>query len=252
MANNIIGYVIFNTIFLTICVITIIYSVKVYIGTKNEKNPIEQYEHEHNVTNRLLLYSPEFPSLKNEPKINKYCQCGNIFLNDICTEEQINKGCYDITLNEQNNLLRNLVDASFCSEVKDEINKNKKFSEIFTLNYAIVSKDALGILFFNSCLAVVIIFIISFLFCTCYCQETAIRFVLKSKLTIFSAIITCGLIDLICFIIMLVKYYKGMTTGKFHKAHFINFIFITEFPHFKIFKKFIYSRRSNKMRFKIP
>ena len=66
-------------------------------------------------------------------------------LKNICSEEQIISGCYDITPNNQKSPLRNLATNIFCYEIEDKL-KDKKLSEVFILNYGMVSKMALGIL----------------------------------------------------------------------------------------------------------
>ena len=87
MSNNAFGNII-QTINLCLSIAIIIFIVRIYNETKKDKNPIEQYEHDHGHTNRLLLYSPESPSVKDEPQKNKYCQCGDKFLNKICTKNK--------------------------------------------------------------------------------------------------------------------------------------------------------------------
>jgi hypothetical protein len=193
----------------------IVFIARIYNATKSPLNPIEQYEQYQYVTNRLLLYSPESPTLKNDAKINKYCQCGDEFLSHICTEEQIISGCYDITPNEQKNLLRNLVDAGFCEDIKNQISIHKRLSPIFTLNYGSVNKMALGMLIVCcGLLGVIVLTFISFL-CICCCQEQGVCFLLACAPIILIVALCGGVADIVLFIIMLVKYYKGRTTGEF-------------------------------------
>ena len=172
MSNNAFGNII-QTINLCLSIAIIVFIVRIFNETKKDKNPIEQYEHGHGHTNRLLLYSPESLSLKHDVQINNCCQCGDKFLNKICTEQQITSGCYDIIPNEQNNLLRKLTNK-ICDEVEAELNKNKKLSKIFILNYSSVSKMALGILSIYCCILGVIAIRFFSLIGACFCGEGAL------------------------------------------------------------------------------
>lgn len=204
-----------QTLNLGVSIAIIVFIARIYNATKSPLNPIEQYEQYQYVTNRLLLYSPESPTLKNDAKINKYCQCGDEFLSHICTEEQIISGCYDITPNEQKNLLRNLVDAGFCEDIKNQISIHKRLSPIFTLNYGSVNKMALGMLIVCCGLLGVIVLIFISFFCICCCQEQGVCFLLACAPIILIVAICGGVADIVLFIIMLVKFYKGRTTGEF-------------------------------------
>ena len=134
---------IIQTINLGLCIAIIVFTTRIYNSTKPELNPIEKYENEHNPTNIRLLNSPPPLSLEDF-QIEKHCQCGEQILTNICTEEQIISGCYDITPNNQRHFLRKL-DSSFCNVIKTELD-NKKYSEVFDLGYVMVSKMALGTL----------------------------------------------------------------------------------------------------------
>ena len=213
MVNKAFGNIV-QTINLCLSIAIVVFIVRIYNETKKDKNPIEQYEHEHYSTNRFLFYSSESLSLKNDDQINKYCQCVDKFLNKICTEEQIISGCYDIIPNEQNNLLRKLANK-ICGEVEAELNKNKKLSEIFILNYSSVSKMALGILIIYCCILGVIAIIFFSLIGACFCGEGALCLFVACAPCIYIIVICSGLADLVLFIIMLVKFYKGRTTGEF-------------------------------------
>ena len=179
-------------------------------------NPLEQYEYAHNPIKRFLLYSSAFSVNKNDAQINNYCQCGEEFLSNICTEEQIIRGCYDITPNDQTKLFRNLA-SSICDEVNNELNNKKKFSEIFTLNYGTIRKITTGFLIIFSLLLGVIITFVSIFRCLINLGslEDASCIVLIGTPIILIIIILAGIANFILFIIMIVKYYKGRTTGEF-------------------------------------
>ena len=205
---------IIQTINLGLCIAIIVFTVKIYTGTKEEKDPLQQYDD--NPQTRLLLSSPNPLSLKKNVQINNYCQCGEEILNNICTEEQIIKGCYDVTPNGQKNLLRSLVDGNFCTEIENELNKqNNKFSKVFTLNYSSVNKMALGILIIYCCILGVIALLFFMLICVCVCQEKAACILLTCAPVILIVVICSGVADLVLFIIMLVNFYKGRTAGEF-------------------------------------
>ena len=185
---------IIQTINLGLCIAIIVFTVNIYKGTKEEKDPLQQYDDSQQT--RLLLSSPNPLSLKKNVQINNYCQCGEEILNNICTEEQIIKGCYDVTPNGQKNL-------------------HNKFSKVFTLNYSSVNKMALGILIIYCCILGVIALLFFMLICVCVCQEKAACILLTCAPVILIVVICSGVADLVLFIIMLVNFYKGRTAGEF-------------------------------------
>lgn len=211
MANGVAKGVV-EAINLGLSIAIIVYTVRIYNETKKDLDPLQEYDISRE--NRTLLSSSNPSSLKNNVQISNYCQCGEEILNNVCTEEQIIKGCYDITKNDQNNLLRNLVDQQLCNDVISERKNGKGFAEIFKLNYKTVSKMALGILIIYCCLlgaiALVIIMAISF---AC-CQEAAACCLIFLPI-VFIVFIFSGVANLVLFIIMLVNFYKGRTTGEF-------------------------------------
>ena len=201
-----------QTINLGISIAIIVYTARIYNATKETPYPFEKYT---NNTYRLLLSSLETPTLKNDAKINMYCQCGDKFLSNICTEEQIISGCYDITPNEQKNLLRNLADQAFCNEIKTLRDAHTELSTIFNLDYVGVNKMALGILIICCGFLGVIGVLLLSVFCICCCQELGLCFLVTCAPIILIVVIVGGIADIVVFIIMLVKYYKGRTTGEF-------------------------------------
>ena len=152
----------------------------------------------------------------NLESLSSLINCSIQILNNICTEEQIIKGCYDVTPNGQKNLLRSLIDNNFCTDIENElIKQNNKFSKVFTLNYSSVNKMALGILIIYCCILGVIALLFFMLICVCVCQEKAACILLTCAPVILIVVICSGVADLVLFIIMLVNFYKGRTAGEF-------------------------------------
>ena len=71
-------------------------------------------------------------------KLNKFCQCGEKIMDNICTEEQIVSGCYDISKNNKSTILRYLEDD--CDTISEDIENKGGFSKVFDLNYSTVRK----------------------------------------------------------------------------------------------------------------
>ncbi len=55
-----------------------------------------------NPNNQFIKSDP--PPNQYNKDLEKYCQCGEEILNNICTEEQIISGCYDVSKNGKKNL----------------------------------------------------------------------------------------------------------------------------------------------------
>lgn len=202
-----------QTINLGISIAIIVFTVRIRNETKEGTDPLQEYDNR--TQSRLLFSSLNLSSLNNTDKINNYCQCGEDMLSNICTEEQIIKGCYDVTPNEQKNLLRSLKDENFCNEIISRLKKGEKFSDIFTLNYSTVSRMALGILIIFCCILAIIVLLFIMVICICLCPACAPCIVLGCLPIIFFVVIGSGLVDLVIFIIMLVNFYKGFTAGEF-------------------------------------
>ena len=90
-------------------------------------NLLEDFEKKYpNITYQNALESSPLFQLYNDKE--KYCQCGLEILNNICTEEQIISGCYDISTNNKKALLRYL-DQNECIRINAELNIPKKLSK---------------------------------------------------------------------------------------------------------------------------
>ena len=195
---------------LAISIVIVVFTVRVYQGT-SDGDPLEKYDrnHTHSTNNAL-----EETGTRLLSDLDKFCQCGEEILNNICTEEQIISGCYDISSNGNKNLLRNLrFDCNSLPKDVDLVNPN--FHEVFELKFDMVNKMALGILIIY--IAILGIAVLS-LFLTCAvlcCQDCLVVIMVPLTIIIFLVVIGGGIADLVLLIIMMVNYYKGTTTGEF-------------------------------------
>ena len=196
---------------IAISITTIVYVAKIYKGTK--ENPLEVFDREiESIASNII--DNVAPSKVSKAK-DKYCQCGEKIINKICSEEQIIEGCYDISKNDENLPLRVLEDST-CDEIKNELtNKNGKFSEVFDLNYGTVRKMALGILIVLCLVGFSIFITLITQIGIIICGEKAAVIILPFFICIICICLFAGLTNFILFMIMLVKYYKGRTTGEF-------------------------------------
>ena len=139
-----------QTINFGVSIAIIVLTVKIYQFTDKNLNILKDFDSQHHYTpsgdpiptdtnlglNELVT--------KNIFELGKYCQCGEEILENICTEEQIISGCYDISKKNEKSLLRNLADNEVCN-LKINI-ENPNFNEVFELGFDMVYKMALGIL----------------------------------------------------------------------------------------------------------
>ena len=186
-----------------------IFIIRIYKRT--DENPLENFDTNNNnninieptinITNQLIIEMSQ-------------CQCGEIVINNSCTEEQILSECIDISLNSDKNLLRSLDDD--CNDLNGRVKENGgKMHRSFHLRLNIAHKMALGIIIIY-CLKfgiTVLIIFISFgqICCGIYFHVVLIPL----SLTILLVYYFSGIVILILEIIMLVSFYKGYTTGEF-------------------------------------
>lgn len=185
----------------------------VYNGTKD--NPLDELEKNLNNTTyqSSLKTSPSFQLLNEE---EKYCQCGEEILNNICTEEQIISGCYDISKYKEKSLLRNLEDEYQCDEINAHLNAGEKMNVVFDIGYGQVHKMALGILI---CMGVILGLDIILSLVNSFSDGSG-----NSCVKTCSSCNSCisavgGLAEFVLVIILLVNFYKGRTTGEFLDYH---------------------------------
>ena len=94
-----------QTINMGIGIAVIVFTVRVYNGTK--ENALQLYDQSNTTPQNSLLYSTPLPN-QLENNLGKYCQCGEEILDNICSEEQIISGCYDVSKKNEKDSLRRL------------------------------------------------------------------------------------------------------------------------------------------------
>ena len=183
------------------------------IYNKTETDLIKDFDDKHPnfINDTLPKASPPFQLYLDE---EKYCQCGEEILDNICTEEQIISGCYDVSKNNERPLLRNLDDIR-CSEIHQNLVSYNKFSYVFDIGFDTVHKMALGLLVIIGCTLASLFIIDLILFSSFCCQEGAVAMLIGCSCCIITVFVFGGTADLVCLIIMLVNFYKGNTTGTF-------------------------------------
>lgn len=208
-----------QTINFGVSIAIIVLTVKIYQFT--DKNPNILLDFDTDINHRYDSEGKKIPVVsrlnelvtKNVFELGKYCQCGEEILENICTEEQIISGCYDISKKNEKSLLRNLADDEVC---KLEVNlQTPNFSKVFDLGFDMVYKMALGILIIYCAVLGVSVLVIIATFGALCCGECALALLLPCLPVIFIVVIFSGITNLVLFIIMMVNYYKGNTTGEF-------------------------------------
>ena len=167
-----------------------------------------------NPNNQFINSDP--PPNKYIKDLQKYCQCGEEILNNICTEEQIISGCYDVSKNGKKTWLRNLEEIN-CTEI-DRIlfKKENKYSEVFKLRFDVVNQMALGILIVYSCIVLCTILVMIVSFSAMCCGDSTLALLILPCIPYIIIIgLSSGCADFIMLIILMVNYYKGRTTGDF-------------------------------------
>ena len=198
-----------------VCIVQIIYiligaaaiSVVALVYSATSENPLEKFDEKYpDIIPKPLQTSPQFQLYKDE---EKYCQCGDQILDNICTEEQIISGCYDISKYKEKALIRNLEDDEYrCKELDASLRSKGKFSTTFELGYGTVHNMALGLLI---CMSVVLAINVIVNLLNCCSPEAA-----KACNSVYTCISELGnTAELVLVCILLVNFYKGTTTGEF-------------------------------------
>ena len=203
----------FQVIQLGMSIAVVVLNVKIY--KKTGENPLEIYDtNEFNTTNieGIADYLERVNYLSTLSSF-KHCQCGEKIWNNICTEEQIISGCFDVSKNSDR-LLRNLEDFN-CDDLKSQVITKQGYSKVFDLGFNTVHKMALGLLIILcSVLASVVLSVIAEVGKVC-CGEGAGLLIAPCAICIICVLLFSGLVNFILFIILMVNYYKGRTTGEF-------------------------------------
>ena len=204
--------IIINIVELILTIVTIILAKK--IRDKTEENPLKEDEkyienmfdnEDDAITDKAENTIIEVTTIVSEDlkKLNKFCQCGESVLDNICTEEQIASGCYDVSKNYKNTPLRYLKEN--CDQKKENVVDKGGLSKAFDLNYNTVSRMA-DLIFFCSIVLIIslclIIFSLFSVIIPCECCEA---------IGVMALIFYCLslVVNLICPIIMIIKYYSG-------------------------------------------
>ena len=209
-----------QTINLGISIAIIVLTVRIYNFTEDNITILETFDSNHYYTSTGKRETQPTPAslneliIKNVFELGKYCQCGEEILENICTEEQIISGCYDVSKNKEKSLLRNLDDTEICSE-KIQLGGNPDFHKHFDLGFNMVYKMALGILIIYIAVLGVTVLVLFAAFGTICCGECALAILLPFLPVIFIVVLFSGITNLVLFIIMMVNYYRGNTTGEF-------------------------------------
>lgn len=208
-----------QTINLGITIAIIVLTARIYNITDDNIDVLEKFDnsHRYNSTTGKKLHSNsglnELVS-KNIFELGTYCQCGEEILENICTEEQIISGCYDISKNKEKPLLRNLDDDEICSEVSIKLDA-PDFHKQFDLGFDMVYKMALGILIiYCAVMGATAIVLIATIGVIC-CGDCILAILIPCFPVIIAVAIFSGITNFILFIILMVNYYKGNTTGEF-------------------------------------
>ena len=145
--------IIINIFGLALTITTIVLASK--ISDKTKENPLEKFEKyfenmfdddeddadSDKAENTIIEVTPIVSEDLN--KLSKYCQCGENILDNICTEEQIDSGCYDVSKKNKNSPLRYLKEN--CEQIKENVVDKGGLSKAFDLNYDTVHNMAEGI-----------------------------------------------------------------------------------------------------------
>ena len=197
------GSCIVSLLFLGLGIAILVLTIKMYIYTK--ENPFKEdlpetyseREQKYFITSQASLFQ-------------KQCVCENEVLNDFCTEEQIQSGCKDLTLNQQQNpklFLRYLQEFD-CKIYRDKILNisNKNLRDVFNLNFDMINKMALGLIIL-AIIGFAVVGSIFFSFCAVLCcGEAGIAFFVLFLPCILLFGLGSTITEFVLFIILCVNY----------------------------------------------
>lgn len=198
------GSFVVSCIYFGLGIAILVFTVRLYDNTK--ENPFTD--------NLPATVEERRAKFFNTPQFflyQKKCICGNEILNDFCTEEQIQLGCKDSTLNQQNNpklLLRYLKEEIKCDDYEEKILdlRNTNLGQIFVLNFDMINKMALGLIIL-AIIGFAIIFVICCSACSVLCcgEFGAVFLVIFLPIIILFGI-GASFTELVLFIILCVNY----------------------------------------------
>ena len=194
---------------ISMSIIMIFLLVRIHTWTK--ENPLEIYDND-NINNQPT--NTPIINLKKDDNRIKGCKCGDKIMKTICKEEQIVSGCEDISLNLKQYFLRHLDDN--CKDFEEQIKKNNgEIHKAFDLKFKKVHSMSLGILVLYCIIfGVMILTFLATLAVLC-CEDCAKAILIPLAVILIIISSFSGIVNLILFIIMMVNYYKGYSTGDF-------------------------------------
>lgn len=193
-----------------ISITTFVLIIMIYEATK--ENPLESIIVSSN--SFIVQSDPLVKSNSHLDTLGSYCQCGEKITENICTEEQIISGCFDVSKNSNKLQLRHLGDIN-CDEYTKEITTKLNYSKVFDLGFDMVNKMALGLVIISAAFLGSLVLLLLVIMAT-ICECEAIIVLCSPCICVAGcAIIFGGIANLVLFIILMVNYYKGKTTGEF-------------------------------------
>ena len=201
--SSILGFCI-SVIFFGMGIALLVYTIRIYDYSKED--PFKK-----TTKKEIADYFKEI----EETYVEKKCKCGEIIVNDFCSEEQKLSGCIDIISNlikDKKHFLRHLIKDEKCNEYKETFKRlpdNGKISEVFDLKLGSVHKMAKGILILVIInFAIIVLIILASCGQVC-CGSCALVVLIPFLPIIILSGIFSGLVNFILFIILCVQYKKG-------------------------------------------
>ena len=221
-----------DLIYLVVSIANLVFIIRIFIDTKEDTFKLEEFNDRYEYFNSDNFQLSSF--------ITKQCKCGQEIVNDFCSEEQILSGCIDYSLTEKMNrekFLRFLMEEDKCKHIENEIMvNNKTLSQIFNTNINYIHKMALGIM-------VVISLCIFSLLAVLLTKDFPFFKCFEITCAPFAPIIICtlafsGIVNLVLYIILIVKYYKGDTRNfvSFLDCQNVNNDAFSKYHNFEILK----------------
>ena len=199
-----------STVFFGISIAILVFTVRIYNYTAED--PFQKQLSEGETWDQFFSKTNQAES----SFLKKQCKCGDEIVNDFCTEEQKLSGCSEITANPLRNnkqFLRYLeLTESECTNYKNKIlalKEKETLSQVFTLNFDIMHKMALGLLILVIIgIGVLVITIVAVLGTLC-CGDCALIILVPFLPVIFLFVIGAGIVNIVLFFILSLNYFQG-------------------------------------------
>lgn len=177
-------------------IVAFVFLIKVFIGTKTDPFNVKIEPQD----------KPSYFTTQIIAMIGKQCKCGDDILNDFCTEEQILSGCKDISpnvLSTQNHFLSYAMEASKCTEYKNNFMQKEYVNQVFDINASTIHNMATGIIvLYVATFCVLIMFFLA---------PICIYLIAILAIPIICIALFGSLVIMILFIIMCVNFFNGAT-----------------------------------------